>query len=318
MPVRERAICRRLRQFRLWTSFSQAEFCGLLGLNPRAYASYEYARSQLNYPAAWSILKSFHLLNAIWLAEGDGEMLEVRMFSYPTPEETGFGPRAPFSDVYHTLLRQPLLAAETAHLIEPLKRFSLFTVPPDVWGRLFGKEKFGDILSGWLATLPDAKVNDFLNDVFRRAAQVAARYPRDDDEAAIQRRLDEMYRIEEKRRFPSSPPDEQRKVLTEITPERNIAGMTEIALLLQRLKRALEGVRKGDLARSLKVPLPRVSEWLSGRVMPSGETALRLLHWVEQREREQNAPGGAINTTKGKTQVRKSGYEKQTQVRKKK
>ena len=106
-------------------------------------------------------------------------------------------------------------------------------------------------------------------------------------------------------------PLRENKVLTEITPERNVAGMTEIALLLQRLKRALEGVRKGDLARSLKVPLPRVSEWLSGRVMPSGETALRLLHWVEQREQKLNAPGGAINTTKGKTQLRSSkAYEK--------
>jgi DNA-binding transcriptional regulator YiaG len=194
--------------------------------------------------------------------------------------------------------------------LKPISRYSRFTVDPDVPGRLNGKEQFGDMLSGWLAALPDGKVNDFLNDVFRRAAQVVARYPRDDDEAAIQRRLDEVYRIEEKRRFPSSPPDEQRKVLTDVTPERNLSGMTEIAFLLQRLKRALEGVRKGDLARSLKVPLPRVSEWLSGRVMPSGETALRLLHWVEQREQKLNALGSASNTTKGKATRRKVVHEK--------
>jgi DNA-binding transcriptional regulator YiaG len=106
------------------------------------------------------------------------------------------------------------------------------------------------------------------------------------------------------------PNPEENKVLTEVTPERNLAGMTEIAFLLQRLKRALEGVRKGDLARSLKVPLPRVSEWLSGRVMPSGETALRLLQWVEQRERKPNAPDSATNAVKGKATRRKVVYEK--------
>jgi DNA-binding transcriptional regulator YiaG len=104
--------------------------------------------------------------------------------------------------------------------------------------------------------------------------------------------------------------NQKRKLLTEVTPERNLAGMTEIAFLLQRLKRALEGVKKGDLARSLKVPLPRVSEWLSGRVMPSGETALRLLHWVEQRERKQNTLGSVTSTAKGKATRRKVVYDK--------
>jgi len=99
---------------------------------------------------------------------------------------------------------------------------------------------------------------------------------------------------------------EENNLLTGITRERKMAGVTEIQLLLMRLKRALEGMKRGDLARSLKVPLPRVSEWLSGRVMPSGETTLRLLRWVERQERQQNTLGSAMNTAKGKTQVRKS------------
>ena len=109
-----------------------------------------------------------------------------------------------------------------------------------------------------------------------------------------------------------------RKLLTEVTPERKTEGMTEMQFLLRRLKRALEGMKKGEVARKdLHVPLPRLSEWLSGRVMPSGETTLRLLHWVEQQERQSNALGSAMNTAKGKTQVGKSYHEKQTQVRKK-
>ena len=103
---------------------------------------------------------------------------------------------------------------------------------------------------------------------------------------------------------------DDRKLLTEVTPERNMAGMTEIAFLLRRLKRALEGVKKGDLARSLKVPLPRVSEWLSGRVMPSGETTLRLLQWVEQQERQQKQYPGSAQTLPGRKTRRKVVYGK--------
>ena len=312
MPVQERAICRRLRQFRLWTSYSQAEFCALVGLNSRAYASYEYARSQLNYPSARRILKAFCLLNPIWLAEGHGEMLEVRIFSYPAPEATGFGPRTAFSQVYRASLQQPLLKAVTAHLLKPISRYSRFTVDPDVPGRLYGKEQFGDMLSGWLAALPDGKVNDFLNDVFRRAAQVVARYPRDDDEAAIQRRLDEVYRIEAKRRFPSSRPEKQRNVLTETE---SATKLLPVKLQLKNLRTELnrlteESGKKTELAGFLGAPLASVSRWLSGEREPGGETTLKMLRWVQEQESQPNAPGSATNAAKGKVTRRKLVYEK--------
>jgi transcriptional regulator with XRE-family HTH domain len=72
--------------------------------------------------------------------------------------------------------------------------------------------------------------------------------------------------------------------------------------------------RKGGMARLAKdihVQQARVSEWLSGKKVPGGETTFRLLQWVEQQERQQNTLGSAINTAKGKTQVRSSTvYEK--------
>ena len=112
----------------------------------------------------------------------------------------------------------------------------------------------------------------------------------------------------------------ERKLLTIITAERNTGGMTEIQELINRVARAarLPG-KKTELANALGVPTPRVSEWLrkDNPIVPSGETTLRLLRWVEQQERQQNTPGSATNTAKGKTQVRKSQNEKQTQVLKK-
>jgi hypothetical protein len=43
--------------------------------------------------------------------------------------------------------------------------------------------------------------------------------------------------------------------------------------------------------------------------MPSGETALRLLHWVEQREQKTNALSSNINTAKGKVTRGQKSYE---------
>jgi len=57
--------------------------------------------------------------------------------------------------------------------------------------------------------------------------------------------------------------------------------------LIQRLQRATEAHgSKSELAAWLGVPRQSVTDWLSGRKEPGGETTLRLLHWVEQQERQ--------------------------------
>jgi hypothetical protein len=57
--------------------------------------------------------------------------------------------------------------------------------------------------------------------------------------------------------------------------------------LLERLKKATqERGKKSALAKFLGVPLVRVSQWLSGDREPGGETTLKMLHWVEQQERQ--------------------------------
>jgi DNA-binding transcriptional regulator YiaG len=43
---------------------------------------------------------------------------------------------------------------------------------------------------------------------------------------------------------------------------------------------------KSALAKYMGVPLPNVSQWLSGDREPSGETTLQLLNWVEHQERK--------------------------------
>lgn len=57
--------------------------------------------------------------------------------------------------------------------------------------------------------------------------------------------------------------------------------------LLERLNRAtaVHG-QKTELAKYLGVPLASVSQWLSGVKEPGGQTTLKLLNWVEQKERQ--------------------------------
>jgi transcriptional regulator with XRE-family HTH domain len=119
--------------------------------------------------------------------------------------------------------------------------------------------------------------------------------------------------------LPSGLKDSYKKVLHTFTEFSKSGGMNlNMAALIERLGRLTEPVgMKGKLAKALGVPQPRVSEWLSGKNAPGGETTLKMLRWVQEQESQQNTLGSAINTTKGKTQVRKSVYEKQTQVRKK-
>lgn len=57
--------------------------------------------------------------------------------------------------------------------------------------------------------------------------------------------------------------------------------------LIQRLKRATEARgSKSELAKWLGVHRQLVTDWLSGKQEPGGETTLRLLNWVEQQERQ--------------------------------
>jgi DNA-binding transcriptional regulator YiaG len=81
----------------------------------------------------------------------------------------------------------------------------------------------------------------------------------------------------------------QNNDLTEAATSRKLAGdvKKQLPSLLERLNRATRETGKmSALADYLKAPLASVSRWLSGKREPGGETALQMLHWVEQQERQ--------------------------------
>jgi transcriptional regulator with XRE-family HTH domain len=109
-------------------------------------------------------------------------------------------------------------------------------------------------------------------------------------------------------------------VLTRIAESGKLAPVkSQLKNLLADLNRLTrEPGKKTKLADFLGAPLTSVSRWLSGEREPGGETTLRLLEWVLAEEAKQpKSPARATTRAERKTQVRKSVYEKQTQVRKK-
>ena len=114
------------------------------------------------------------------------------------------------------------------------------------------------------------------------------------------------------------PPKPGRKktsslVLTPVRGLANIAAMkSPLANLLKRLNRttATKGM-KAELASCLGVPRSCISDWLSGRREPGGETTLKLLNWVERQEAHQTTrPGGALTPPGPKTRSQSSNEKK--------
>lgn len=292
MPPGEKAICHRLREFRLKTELSQAQFAAITGQNFLAYQGFEYGRTQLNYPAAWKILKFFNMLSPLWLADGSGPMIEPKNVGLPDPEEIEEGQRTPFSRVFARYSRQEFIAAKPLRIINSGLPVHLFGFPATAQGRLNNIERFGDLLFAWLAGMPDAKVSDFLDELFLRGAQIVARYPRDTDKQAVAARKEEMRQIVAERRFPGEnlegSKDISKTSLTIVSDNVNINLVKpQMPDFLERLRKATaERGQKTALADFLKVPLARVSQWLSGERDPDGENTLRLLKWVQRQERK--------------------------------
>jgi DNA-binding transcriptional regulator YiaG len=117
---------------------------------------------------------------------------------------------------------------------------------------------------------------------------------------------------EKQRKLKVSGPDENTLLTQASTCGIMPSVKAQLDNLLARLNRLTqEPGKKTELADFLSAPLASVSRWLSGKRDPGGETTLKLLRWVQEQESQPNTLGSAINTTKGKTQLRSSKvYEK--------
>lgn len=288
MDQRERDICARLREFRKAIRWSQPAFSRRLGITLDQLKSIEYARTPLRYDVAWKIRTVFGL-SIDWLWGGDmgpGDLDEDR--ALPPPEATKLPANALVTQVFEKVhgagVNEVFARAAKGGTRRPRM------INEEISHRAFHLFAIKLRLREWIARLPDGYTADF-HDKIAQLASVYLKAAPAEPTADWEERYDALV-WEEMRRDISKRTSVQdlgrESELDTITAPGNFSGVKlTLAALLKRLNKATEqhGM-KSKLAKYMGVPLPNVSQWLSGEREPSGETTLRLLYWVEQQERK--------------------------------
>jgi transcriptional regulator with XRE-family HTH domain len=262
---RERAICKRVHLFRekiKWPLYAVAE---QIGISKNKLAGIEYERTPLKYRIGIEICRIFDV-SGEWLVSGKGEMhgappllLAVVFDDFPKANQL-------FSEAYD---ESPELFAPPETHFQPnlgptpgfdseaflLKEISIF----------FKTIKFRtphhaeQISRAVLSFLENSRAHYM-------SAGLATRVKTGKVAAGSTKKphLTDVYAL-----------------------VNNETVKHEMPSLLGRLKSATsKRGKKSELAEYLGVQLAAVSQWLSSKREPGGEITLKLLHWVEQQERQ--------------------------------
>ncbi len=306
----ESRISARLRELRNLRGLSQSEFANSLGVTRARIANTEYGRAPLRYQearlallaapergAAQPMLLPF---NPLWLAGMQNWPIQLDWpMLLPDPAAIGLSPTLRFSDFVSENLR--LLQSFT---LDSPREVRL----PESWLDPYlrhwtDRQLHADRAERDAFTLMDilAQTALDLSDVSALARRVFQEFKSTIQGAAF---LD----VERWARDRQQPHKEKaNQVLTAESEKRNVTAMKMQELL--RKVRAMTSSKgdKAKLADALSVPLSRVSEWLSGKYEPNGETTLRLLQWVEQHEAQQKQSAGSVSAPPApKTQSQRS------------
>jgi len=286
MTTRELEICERVARIRKEVArWSQPDLSTAAGVTHHQLAGVEYGRAPLRYKLAIYLCKHFNISQR-WLALGDLPMCpqyDVWM-GYSVLEQ----PKSLFSWVFDNYIEHDTRIIEAA------------------WIKELGEEKFraGDFGGLEFTTLQMPKIA-YANGAARSTEKlvgITLNWLPDDLKAIYSDCLldaDKAFRVKFKKQINEALPPSEREGfkkmgavaesgLTKVIESGNCVSVTpKLPTLLKRLNEATrERGSKTALAKFMGVPLPNVSQWLSGEREPSGETTLQLLNWVEQQERQ--------------------------------
>jgi transcriptional regulator with XRE-family HTH domain len=284
MNERERMICARVKEFRKKIGWRQSEFAAQLGITLNQLASIEYGRTPLRYDVAWQ-MKILFKVALEWLSVGELGPADSFQDNLPPPESTGLPDSALLSDVSDKINGSvPTLnfAAKPPKKI-PLDR-------EDQKHRAIIAYMLREQIDVWISKVPQGYTADYCDKLFALTKKYLDALPKEADEV-ISARMDALMWDEMRRDLRSRLSKQipaQKDSLTKITDSGNNRDVkAKLPALLKRLNEATrERGQKTELAKFMGVPLPNVSQWLSGDREPDGENTLRLLHWVEQQERQ--------------------------------
>lgn len=306
----ERAICARVKLYREKIKWSQREFAAQIGVSLNQLASIEYGRTPLRYSVAWRMRLAFGV-SLSWLDEGftfpDDSRSDEK---FPPPERTGLPARALLSAVAKSLHdRRDCPSSDRIEPSETHEQFAehLFDNLSDIQLREVSRLYLTGRINEWLAAAPPGRVEELATAVVKAAKSLLNTFP-PQAQAEIEQREDELMWIRIRSSVTSKFADAESKGLTHLTLKSNSSPVrSELKILIKRLQQATAAPgTKVRLARLLGVPASRVSEWLSGKKEPGGETTLRLLRWVEAQEQliQQETPGSVTTTSKGESALR--------------
>ncbi|MGO9203124.1 MAG: helix-turn-helix domain-containing protein [Limisphaerales bacterium] len=282
----ERAICSRVKTIREHIRWGQPDFAQQIGITRDQLAGIEGGRTPLRYGTAWRIHEEFGI-SLTWLDEGDGFPDSVSSDDkFVPPGKSGPLPRvllssaARFAQAVHAHSQGALTVSED----EVLRRWRQLSDSDLRWINQIYLEIF---CGNWIASVPEGHVDQLTGLLAKTAGDFIGSFPPDAEDEVERRAYDIIWRrlrTANARKFLIHP----KKALQTFTPWSKTSNVkSELAMLMDRLKRATKAIgRKGELARYLRVPQSRVSEWLSGRKEPGGQTTLKLLRWVERQERK--------------------------------
>lgn len=344
LPAKERTVCARLREVRQHLRLTQTEFAAQIGISRERLASYEDARAPLRLDCGLSICRHFlvsekwladglsfpkalpfrarsvavrfsDLRSRIFMHLASGVEIDAKTGRIPYSQGFAIVLSQKYERSKHAWLFEPAIAVSFSDDISLFKNvhaccteISLQSLEPDRQKRLlWAMVRWARIACQELIEKVSTEPPECF---FERALDNIERAHFGDDDAddgwfwgykVVQASPGEMFPVP-----PSFLDLPENKVLTNVTATDNVPPVkSTMANLLERLNKATsQRGMKSKLAKVMGVPLANISQWLSGTREPGGETTLRLLHWVEQQERQPNTPGSAINTTKGKkTQI---------------
>jgi transcriptional regulator with XRE-family HTH domain len=284
MNERERMICARIKEFRERVNWSQKDFAAQIGISLNQLASIEYARTPLRYDIAWKI-RSLFGVGLEWLSVGELTPDSTGSDDLPPPESTGLNDSALLSEVSDKINGS---VPEISYSKRKVKKIKLDK--DELSHRAFVAYALRQQIDVWIAKVPDGYTSDF-SDKFFQLAKVYLKALPEEPFSTIEARLDALLwdkmRRELRGRLHIGSGTAKSDLTNPATSVKPDDVKAQLPSLLARLNRETsETGRMSALAKFLGVPLASVSRWLSGKREPGGEITLRLLHWVEQQERQ--------------------------------
>ncbi len=319
LPESERAICRRLRDYRKSLHLNRIAFAIECMVDSEVLSRVENFRAPMRIGVFRKVAARFPL-NPRWLATGEGP----RSFPVDVPRlaDLGVAPEDLFSKVYQSKI-SPILGieagAESAVDVIETSTEEVFAATPR--GRYAAATRLREDLNFWISRVPDNELTRFVQEARAAMSDLLDRYSAASSEEVTSRfrlleqlqdeavfrgelfqsgseRLSYGLALRGVQRFGRASDlrltEQAEKLIYEPVPAKLLQG------LLQRLRKATAARgMKLELAKWMKVHPQCITDWLTERKEPSGETTLRLLRWVTQRE-QQHQPPGSENAKPGK------------------